>query len=157
MSDVTIYTKDYCGYCAQAKTLLQAKSVAFTEIDVTHDPDLQAEMMERSGRRTVPQIFVGGEHVGGFDDLAALDASGQLDPLLAHDSGESDVAAQHHRVTIVGTGPTGYTAAIHAARADPIAAEISGPLEGAPGAITGMDNLSAVQAGDEVVIDEIFV
>ena len=98
MNDVTIYTKDYCGYCAQAKTLLQAKSVAFTEIDVTHDPDLEAEMMERSGRRTVPQIFVGGEHVGGFDDLVALDASGQLDPLLAHDSGESDIAAQHHRV-----------------------------------------------------------
>ena len=122
MNDVTIYTKDYCGYCAQAKTLLQAKSVAFTEIDVTHDPDLEAEMMfrpahrspdlYRSGRRTVPQIFVGGEHVGGFDDLVALDASGQLDPLLAHDSGESDIAAQHHRVIIVGTGPAGYTAAI---------------------------------------------
>ncbi len=92
MDDVVVYTKDYCGYCVQAKALLQAKGVTFTEIDVTHDPALQAEMMEQSGRRTVPQIFIHGGHIGGFDDLAALDATGELDRQLARD------AAKPHRV-----------------------------------------------------------
>ena len=77
-SDVVIYTKDYCGYSAGAKALLTQRGVAYREIDVTHDSCLEAEMIERSGRRTVPQIFIGDRHVGGFDDLAALDAAGGL-------------------------------------------------------------------------------
>ncbi len=77
-NDVVIYTKDYCGYCAGAKALLTQRGVAYREIDVTHDSRLQAEMIERSGRRTVPQIFIGDRHVGGFDDLAALDAAGGI-------------------------------------------------------------------------------
>ncbi len=76
MTEILIYTKDYCGFCAQAKALLNAKGAAFTEIDVTHEADLQAAMIERSGRRTVPQIFIDGRHIGGFDDLVALDAAG---------------------------------------------------------------------------------
>ena len=82
MNNVTIYTKDYCGFSAAAKSLLRDKGVAFTEFDVTYDDAQELEMIERSGRYTVPQTFIGERHVGGFDDLAALDASGELDRLL---------------------------------------------------------------------------
>lgn len=84
MPPVTIYTTPFCGYCLAAKRLLGAKGVAFEEIDVAADPSRRAEMVQRaSGRRTVPQIFVGEIHVGGFDDMSALDRAGRLDPLLA--------------------------------------------------------------------------
>lgn len=84
MKPVEIYTTPTCGYCAAAKRLLSKKGVAYTEIDVSRDPDLRAAMMTRAhGRRTVPQIFIGGTHVGGCDDLYALDGDGKLDPMLA--------------------------------------------------------------------------
>lgn len=126
MSDITIYTKDYCGYCAHAKALLTAKGVDFTEIDVTNDRALEAEMIERSGRRTVPQIFIDDLHIGGFDDLAALDAKGELDPLLSREVQDADTEVQHHRLVILGSGPAGYTAAIYAARAGLEPAVITG-------------------------------
>ncbi len=125
MSDIVLYTKDYCGFCTQAKALLTAKAAAFTEIDITHDVDLEAEMIERSGRRTVPQIFIDGRHIGGFDDLAALDAAGELDPVLGHSRAAKDDAG-HHRLIILGSGPAGYTAAIYAARAGLKPAVITG-------------------------------
>ncbi len=82
MSKVQIYTTNWCPYCTAAKSLLAEKGVSYEEIDVT-DPALRADMMQRAhGRRTVPQIFVGDTHVGGYDDLAALERRGQLDPLL---------------------------------------------------------------------------
>lgn len=77
-----MYASPFCGYCAAAKRLLRAKGVAFTEIDVLAEPERRAEMIERSGRRTVPQIFIGARHIGGFDDLNALEQRGELDPLL---------------------------------------------------------------------------
>ena len=84
MALVEIYTTPLCGYCHAAKRLLASKGVAFTEIDVSRDPALRAAMVSRAGgRRTVPQIFIAGGHVGGSDDLHALDRSGRLDPLLA--------------------------------------------------------------------------
>ena len=84
MRPVEIYTTPFCGYCAMAKRLLDRKSVAYREIDVSADPDLRATMVQRAnGRRTVPQIFIGATHVGGSDDLHALDHAGKLDPLLA--------------------------------------------------------------------------
>lgn len=84
MKPVTLYTTPFCGYCAAAKRLLGGKGVAYTEIDVAADPELRAEMVQRAhGRRTVPQVFIGGEHVGGFTDIAALDRAGKLDPMLA--------------------------------------------------------------------------
>ena len=79
---VTIYTTSVCPYCAAAKTLLSNRQVNFTEIDVSTRPDLREEMIRRSGRRTVPQIFIGETHVGGYDDLAALDGAGMLNALL---------------------------------------------------------------------------
>jgi glutaredoxin 3 len=84
MKPVEIYTTPLCGYCHAAKRLLTQKGVAFTEIDVSRDPAQRAVMTERAnGGRTVPQIFIGGQHVGGCDDLYALDRAGRLDPLLA--------------------------------------------------------------------------
>jgi len=84
MKPVEIYTSPLCGYCHAAKRLLTAKGVSFTEYDVSRDPALRQDMMRRSnGGRTVPQIFIGGQHVGGCDDLHALDHRGGLDPLLA--------------------------------------------------------------------------
>jgi len=82
MAQVVIYTTSYCPYCTGAKSLLRAKEVTFEEIDVTHDPQRRAEMETRSGRFTVPQIFIDGEPIGGYDDARQLDASGELDRLL---------------------------------------------------------------------------
>ncbi|WP_334174412.1 glutaredoxin 3 [Pseudoxanthobacter sp.] len=83
MADVIIYTRQGCGYCSAAKRLLSAKGVTFREIDCTGNATLRSEMMEKSGRNTFPQVFIGGTHVGGCDDLHALDHSGKLDGLLA--------------------------------------------------------------------------
>ncbi len=84
MAQIDIYTTPTCGYCAAAKRLLTARGATFREIDVSADPAQRAAMVARAGgRRTVPQIFIDGRHVGGSDDLHALDAAGGLAPLLA--------------------------------------------------------------------------
>jgi glutaredoxin 3 len=84
MPPVEIYTTPWCGYCRAAKALLVRKSVEFTEIDVSVDAARRAEMVQRAdGRWTVPQIFIGATHVGGSDDLHALERAGKLDQLLA--------------------------------------------------------------------------
>ncbi|MFC4291859.1 glutaredoxin 3 [Sphingorhabdus arenilitoris] len=81
---IEIYTKFACPYCSRAKQLFQAKGVQYTEYDVTMDQAKRAEMVERApGARTVPQIFIGGVAIGGFDDMNALDRAGKLDPMLA--------------------------------------------------------------------------
>jgi glutaredoxin 3 len=82
MSQVTIYTKPYCPYCIRAVSLLEKKGVDFTEIEAAFDPEKRQEMMKRSGRSTFPQIFIGDEHIGGCDDMVALDRDGKLDQLL---------------------------------------------------------------------------
>ena len=83
MSHVTIYTKPYCPYCVRAIDLLERKGVDFTEIEAAFDPEKRQEMMRRAnGRATFPQIFVGDRHIGGCDDMVALDRAGKLDPLL---------------------------------------------------------------------------
>ena len=79
---VRMYTTPTCGYCSAAKRLLSNKGVEYIELDVSRDSALRQEMTELSGRRTVPQIFVDGQPVGGHDDIKALDAAGELDPLL---------------------------------------------------------------------------
>jgi glutaredoxin 3 len=80
---IVMYTTRWCPYCKAAKALLTRKGREWEEVDVEADPARREEMVKRSGRRTVPQIWIGERHVGGYDDLAALDAAGQLDPLLA--------------------------------------------------------------------------
>jgi len=82
-SDIVIYSSGWCGYCARARALLESKGVPFREVKVDEDPADRAAMVARSGgRRTVPQIFIGDRHVGGFDELYSLDRSGELDTLL---------------------------------------------------------------------------
>lgn len=84
MPSIEIYTSPYCGYCHAAKRLLSSKGVSFSEIDVGREPARRAEMTQRArGGRTVPQIFIGDTHVGGCDELYALERAGKLDPLLA--------------------------------------------------------------------------
>ncbi|MDE2355585.1 MAG: glutaredoxin 3 [Alphaproteobacteria bacterium] len=82
MALIEIYTRPFCGFCARAIGLLEAKGAAFTEIEAGMDPARRREMVERSGRNTFPQIFIDGRHIGGCDDLMALDRAGGLDPLL---------------------------------------------------------------------------
>ena len=83
MQKVTLYTTPICPYCVQAKRLLDRKGASYEEVDVSEDPDLRQMMVEKAGGRfTVPQIFIGETHVGGCDDLHALDRAGKLDPLL---------------------------------------------------------------------------
>lgn len=84
MKTVEIYTSPLCGFCHAAKRLLSQKGINFSEIDVLAQPDRKAEMVQRAnGGRTVPQIFIGDTHVGGCDDLYALEQAGKLDPLLS--------------------------------------------------------------------------
>lgn len=84
MAEVIVYTTNYCPYCIKAKQILLKKNVEFTEIDLTNDDAGRIELVEKSGgRKTVPQVFIDGKHIGGCDDLYELDAKGELDSLLA--------------------------------------------------------------------------
>lgn len=84
MAQVEMYMKPTCGFCHAAMRLLDSKNVAYTKIDLLAQPDKRPEMIQKAGgRSTVPQIFIDGKHIGGFDDLSALNAGGKLDPLLA--------------------------------------------------------------------------
>ena len=83
MPDVTIYTRQWCGFCTAAKKLLDQRGVAYDEKDATSDKSLREEMIQRSGRATFPQIFIGDTHVGGCDDLMAAERTGTLDRMLA--------------------------------------------------------------------------
>ena len=84
MSTIEIYTTPFCGFCHAAKRLLASKNVSVVEFDVSRDPEFRREMMQRAmGRHTVPQIFIDDEHIGGCDELFALERAGKLDPILA--------------------------------------------------------------------------
>ena len=82
MAAVEIFLRGTCPYCVAAKRLLRSKGQSWTEVDIGARPELRQEMIERPGRHTVPQIWIDGRHVGGYDDLAALEAAGELEPLL---------------------------------------------------------------------------
>ncbi|MFA7440392.1 MAG: glutaredoxin 3 [Sphingomonadaceae bacterium] len=89
MANIEIYTKSTCGYCMRAKTLLDSKDVEYTEYEISAGGPKRAEMIERAhGRTTVPQIFIDGRHIGGCDDLMALERAGKLEPLLTATAAE---------------------------------------------------------------------
>lgn len=117
MPRVLMYTLNDCPYCDRAKELLRTKGQAWDEINIEQVEGALDEMIERSERRTVPQIWIGEVHVGGFDDLADLERAGKLDELLGR--GEVHAAeAERVKLVIVGSGPAGYSAAIYSARAE---------------------------------------
>jgi len=122
---VEIYTKDDCPYCENATDLFDSKDVAYTTYNVTGDPELMDEMVERAnGRETAPEVFVDGELLGGFEDTQELEATGELDALLGIENGTKAVSA-HHPIVIVGSGISGLSAAIYAGRSnnDPLVLE----------------------------------
>ena len=114
MANVEIYTKEWCPYCAKAKALLKSKGLSYREINITVDETLRQEMVTRSGRRTVPQLFLDGASIGGYDDLANLNASGELDGRLGIQK-TSDLTKVYD-VAVIGAGPAGLAAAIYAVR-----------------------------------------
>lgn len=83
MADIVVYTTKVCPYCVRAKQLLERKGASYKEVDVSHDQEARMALVERTKQRTVPQIFINDQHIGGYDDLYALDRAGKLDPLLA--------------------------------------------------------------------------
>ncbi len=114
MSNVEIYSKEWCPFCAKAKALLAAKGLEYVEVDVTSDFEREREMVERSQRRTVPQIFINEDSIGGYDDLAHLNATGELDRMLG--IAAEPETTKVYDVAIIGAGPAGMSAAIYAAR-----------------------------------------
>lgn len=83
MKDVIVYSADWCPFCSRAKSLLDSREIPYTEINVDHVPGFREKLVEMTGRRSVPQIFIGGEPIGGWDDLSALDRAGELAALIA--------------------------------------------------------------------------
>ena len=114
MARLLTYSMEWCPYCAKAKVLLDAKGIEYDEIDVTHDEDAAREMIERTGQRGVPQFFIDGRWIGGYDDLAYLNATGELDQLFGI-AATVDLTRVWD-VAVVGGGPAGLTAALYAAR-----------------------------------------
>ena len=117
MAAIVMYTKSWCPYCERAKALLREKGQSWTEIDIEEHDARRVEMIERSGQSTVPQIWIGDRHVGGFEDLAELERGGELDALLGLAKGPAR-EVERVKVLIVGSGPAGYTAAIYSGRAE---------------------------------------
>jgi NADH-dependent peroxiredoxin subunit F len=132
MAQVELYSRQWCPYCAKAKALLRAKGLEFDEIDVTHDRPAEKAMFERSQRLSVPQIFVLGELVGGYDDLAMLNATGELDRRLKIRTPPLDLT-QVYDVAVIGAGPAGLTAAMYAVRKNLSTILVSGDLGGQVG------------------------
>lgn len=114
MKKVEVYSKDWCPFCAKAKSLLKSKGIEFEEVDITNNVEREETMIERSQRRTVPQIFIDGESIGGYDDLAQLNSTGQLDRKLNLETQQT--LHEVYDIAVLGSGPAGMTAAIYSVR-----------------------------------------
>ncbi|MCB1857793.1 MAG: glutaredoxin 3 [Gammaproteobacteria bacterium] len=142
MADIVIYSKQWCPYCNKAKALLRAKAMQYREIDITHDEAREQEMIERTRRRSVPQIFIDDEAIGGYDDLAQLNAEGTLDRLLG--ISEDVKPFKLFDVVIVGAGPAGMAAALYCSRKNLSTAVISLDIGGQMGTTYQIENYPGV-------------
>ena len=137
---VLIYSRDACPYCVRAKALLSEKGVGYQEINIQREPGRREEMIRLTQRRTVPQIFIDDQPVGGYDDLALLNATGKLDELLGIHSGDEAQYNQVYDVVIIGAGPAGMSAAVYTARKNLSTLVISGDIGGQVATTNEVDN-----------------
>lgn len=135
---IEIYSSEWCPYCIKAKRLLDSKNVEYTIHDVTSDRELKLEMIERSQRRTVPQIFIDGQGIGGYDDLAQLNATGELDRILGRTAAQA--SEKLYDLTVIGAGPAGLTATLYGARKNFSLALITLDLGGQVGTTRDVEN-----------------
>ena len=142
MANIEIYSKDWCPYCKKAKALFKSKGLEFTEVNITSDLDEQERMISRSGRRTVPQIFIDDVAIGGYDDLAILNDRCELDRLLGVEGVKlKDV----YDVAVVGGGPAGMSAAMYAARKNLRTLIVAGDIGGQLGTTNEVQNYPGFQ------------
>jgi alkyl hydroperoxide reductase subunit F len=142
MSKIEIYSKAWCPYCNKAKALMKSKELEYQEIDITHDAAGEQRMVERSRRQTVPQIFIDGFAIGGYDDVAHLNATGELDRMLGISAGEQ--LQRIYDVVIVGAGPAGLAAALYAARKNLSVAIVSMDIGGQMGTTGEIENYPGI-------------
>lgn len=139
-NSVVIYSQDTCPYCVRAKSLLGEKGVDYREINIQREAGRREEMIRLTRRRTVPQIFIDDQSIGGYDDLAMLNATGELDQLLGIDSSNDNAYNKIYDVVIIGAGPAGMSAAVYAARKSLSTLVISGDVGGQVGTTNEVDN-----------------
>ena len=143
MTKIEIYSKQWCPYCSKAKALLKSKGLDYTEIDVTNGGKNEQEMIKRSGRRTVPQVFIDDASIGGYDDLASMNTIGELDKRLGIPS--KPLTDKVYDVAVIGAGPAGMSAAIYAARKNLSTAIITYDLGGQMGTTYEIANYPGFQ------------
>ncbi|MCB1874811.1 MAG: glutaredoxin 3 [Chromatiales bacterium] len=139
---IEVYSKSWCPYCNKAKAMLKSKGLNYKEIDTTQDEALEQEMVDRSRRRTVPQIFIDDDAIGGYDDLAQLNATGELDRKLG--IGTVTELQNIFDLVIVGAGPAGLSAALYAARKNLSVAVVSLDIGGQLGSTAEVENYPGI-------------